>query len=426
MAAATRRFSGEFFSCIGILIISAFSLMGCGGGSANNAASSTNPATSIPSPSSPSPSASQPGSSGSSNSGSSGAGTGTGAGSGSGSGSSSTTTSAIAYVNGGNNNFYGIRVDGSSNVSTVSGSPYALPGRANSFASTGNLLYVASVSANFTTGTISSFHADSNGALSRLTSTPLNTLGASAITIDSTGKFLYASANSAPGPSGSQNAVYGFAIDQNSGALSALAGSPWYLTGGMGPAQRPRVSANGSWFCVDMELARTNEGAQCYPRHSDGSIDGGTFVQPAVSDTSICGLAITADSTHMIYTNCQQSVFSTLIQSANNGTPTPSGGSGASEVAIDPTGRWLVLTNASSGNIGVFSVAPGDGLAAAGTPVATGSRPDHIAFSRSGTYIFVTSDSGTMVFSFNPSNGAVAALNAANPAPGISGELATM
>ncbi len=419
MKRATRR-SGKFLFCIGLLVAWALVLIGCGGTASNGAgttASTTTPSTT-----------SQPGSSGSGSGGSSGSGSGTGSSgsSGSGSGSSgsagSSTTAALAYVAGGNNNFYGIRVDSSSNVSTVTGSPYSLPGNP-SFATTGNLLYAASQTADATSGIITSFRADSNGALSQVGSTPMNSQGAGTITIDSTGKFLYASANAAQGPSGSQNAVFGFSIDQSSGTLTALAGSPWYLLGGMGPASRPRVSANGSWLCVDMELARTNEGAQCYPRHSDGSIDGANSVQPAVSDTSICGLTITADSTHMIYTDCVQSVFSTMIESAQNGTSTPAG-TGAGEVDLDPSGHWVALADATS--VAIFAAGTGDTLSPAGAPIATPSRPNHVAFARSGTYLFVNSDSGTEVFSFNPSTGALTPVNGSNLAPGKSGALATM
>lgn len=429
MKRATRRL-GKLVFCVGLLLAWALVLSGCGGGSSTTTASTSAPGTS---PSTTPPSTSQPGTSGSGSgsagssssgsgsgsSGSSGSG-GSGGSSGSSGGSGSATTAALAYVAGGNNNFYGIRVDSSSNISTVSGSPYS-PG--GSFAVSGNLLYVFSATANSSSGVITSFRADSNGVLSQIGNTPINSEGGGMITIDSTGKFLYASANAAPGPSGSQNAVYGFSIDQNSGALTQLSGSPWYLTGGMGPASEPRVSPNGSWLCVDMELARTNEGVQCYARKSDGSIDGSSDVQPAVSNTSICGLTITADSTHVIYTDCAQSVFSSIIENTQNGT-SASAGTGAGEVDLDPTGHWLVLANSTS--VSIFSVATDDSLALVGAPITTPARPDHVAFSRSGTYVFVSSDSGTEVFSFNPSTGALTPLNASSLSPGTSGPVATM
>ena len=412
MKRVTRRL-GKVLFCIGLLATWTLVLIGCGATAANNGAGTT--ASTTP-----------PATSGSGSSGNSGSGSGTGSsgsgGTGSTGGGSSPTTAALAYVGGGNNNFYGIRVDSSSNVSVVPGSPYSLPGMPNSFATAGNLLFVDSVNNDFASASIIGFRADSSGTLSQVSSTPLNSEGAGAITIDSSGKFLYASANTAPNSAGSQNAIFGFSIDQSSGSITPLSGSPWYLLGGMGPAARPRVSANGSWLCVDMELARTNEGAQCYARHSDGSIDGANSVQPAVSNTSICGLTITADSTHMIYTDCQQSVFSTMIQSAQNGKSAPAG-SGAGEVDLDPSGHWLALANATG--VAIFSVGTGDSLSPAGAPIATPSRPVQVVFSRSGTYLFVDSSSGTEVFSFNPSTGALTPVNGSSLAPGTGG-MATM
>jgi hypothetical protein len=318
-------------------------------------------------------------------------------------------------------------VDSTSNVSITSGSPYSVPGFPSTFATTGNLLFVSSTSSDFSSGTITAFRADANGALTQLGSNTVKSGGGIMIALDSSGKFLYATASIAPGgPAFNSGAVYGFSVDPNNGTLTAISGSPWYLTGGMGPPSKPKVAPNGSWLCVDMELARTNEGAQCYARHPDGSIDGSSFVQPAVSNTSICGLVITADSTHMLYTDCEQSIFSTLISSTRNGNQVSSGGSGAGSVDVDSSGHWAVVTNTGSDNVAIFAIGAGDTLTAAGTPVGTPSHTSQAAFSHSGTYVFVDSQSGTVVFSFNPGTGKLTPLNASNPAPGSDGPLAAM
>ena len=94
---------------IGLIVITAllfFWLSACGG-SSSNSSSNTNPATGG---SSPAAGAQNPG---------------TGSG---GTSSGGSSTSALAYVAGSNQSFFGIRVDSSSNISTVSGSPYSLSG----------------------------------------------------------------------------------------------------------------------------------------------------------------------------------------------------------------------------------------------------------------------------------------------------------
>ena len=65
----------------------------------------------------------------------------------------------------------------------------------------------------------------------------------------------------------------------------------------------------------------------------------------------------------------------------------------------------------------------------------TGATPDHakagnsanrVAFSHSGTYVFVTTTDGTLVYSQNSGTGALTPLNASNPAPGNGAEIGTM
>jgi hypothetical protein len=222
-------------------------------GSSGSSASNSQPASPAPSGSQPPASGGSGGTSGGSGSGGSTGSTGGTGGSGSsggtssgGSGGSAATTVALAYV-AGNNAFYGIRVDSSQNVSTVSGSPYSITGNLLGFATSGKLLFVSTVASPFQNGTITSYRADDNGALRQVSTSTVPSSGGMRITTDSTGKFLYGTAEATPaGQSGTQPAIFGFSIDTISGTLTALPGSPYFLNGGMGPAMNPVVTANGS------------------------------------------------------------------------------------------------------------------------------------------------------------------------------------
>jgi 6-phosphogluconolactonase (cycloisomerase 2 family) len=93
----------------------------------------------------------------------------------------------------------------------------------------GRFLYAANAAAGG--GTVSAFTINSaTGALTGVSGSPFF-VGATAIpvslAIDPTGKYLYAGSNSAPG------AIYGFTIDQTTGALSAISGSPFIVSGAM-------------------------------------------------------------------------------------------------------------------------------------------------------------------------------------------------
>jgi len=58
-------------------------------------------------------------------------------------------------------------------------------------------------------------------------------------------------------------------------------------------------------------------------------------------------------------------------------------GSGPSAVVVDPTGSFLYVANATSGNVSVFAVNSGTGAlsAVSGSPYAAGSLPSAIAIS---------------------------------------------
>ena len=393
---------------IGLIVITAvlfFWLSACGG-SSSNSSSNTNPATGG---SSPAAGAQNPG---------------TGSG---GTSSGGSSTSALAYVAGSNQSFFGIRVDSSSNISTVSGSPYSLSGNLFGLAATGNLLFASSVSSDFSTASITSYSADANGALTQVATTPVGSSGGARIALDSTGKFLYGTAQ-ASNNGGTIPAIFGFSVDQNSGKLTSLAGSPWRITqaSDASSASNPAVTANGAWLCLNMSLARTNEAAQCYARHADGTIEPNNFVQPAVSNTGITGLALTSDSTHLLYSEgASNQVFSSQISSAGNGSPVSSQGTLPAGIAVDPSGHWVAVVNHNSNNVAIFSVGAGDLLAAAGT-AGTAANPAQVAFSHSGNYLFVTTTGGTVVYQFNSTTGAVTPLNASNPAAGVDGAIATM
>ena len=336
------------------------------------------------------------------------------------------STAALAYV-GGTNLFYGIRVDSSSNVSAVSGSPYSLVGNNLTFATAGNLLFVASASGDFKSGSIITYRADDNGALTQLSTTALKSSGGADIAVDSTGKFLYGTAEAvAPGQSGSSPALVGFSIDQNSGKIADLPGSPYFLDGGMSTASKPLVTANGAWMCLAMELARTNQGARCYTRHADGSVDGKNFVAPAASTTGVNDLVASIDSTMLFFTDGEQNqVISTTISNTGSVRTYPSGGSFSNGIARSPVGHWVVVSNRESDNLSVLEAGVG-GLVPTGNTAKTGTNPNRVVFSRSGTYLFVTSASGTVVYSQDTSTGVLTPLNLSNPAPGKDGGIATM
>jgi len=437
MKMPTRHFSLVCLLAIAAVLL-AFTFVSVGCGSSGNSAGNSQPASPAPSGSQPpasggsggtgggSGSGGSGGSTGGTSGGSGGGGTSSGGGGGTGTAGGASTTAALAYV-AGNSSFSGIRVDSSQNVSAVSGSPYSVTGNVLGFATSGKLLFVSSVASNFANATVTSYRADDNGALTQLVTTTVQSNGGMRIAADSTGKFLYGTGEATPsGQSGNEPAIFGFSIDASSGTIAPLPGSPYFLQGGMGPAMNPVVTPNGSWVCVSMEMARTNEGAQCYPRHADGSIDGTNFVFPAGSDTGIQGLAATNDSAMLLFTDGEQNhVLATMIGKTQNVQTYSSGGSFSNGIAVSPTAHWAVVANRDSGDLAVLETGTG-GLAPTQNHAKAGSNANRVAFSHSGTYVFVTTTDGTLVYSEDANTGALTPLNAVHPAPGNGTEIGTM
>ena len=114
----------------------------------------------------------------------------------------------------------------SGNLTQVPGSPFKLPGVGHrvSVHPAGHFVYATSSPSSSSTD-ISAFAVQSDGSLKAVPGSPfaIGSGTSGAITIDSTGKYLYTAAAS----SGNRGAVAAFIIDQTNGALTPVPGSPF-------------------------------------------------------------------------------------------------------------------------------------------------------------------------------------------------------
>ncbi len=139
---------------------------------------------------------------------------------------------------------------------------------------------------------------------------------------------------------------------------------------------------------------------------------------PQVAGTSPLGLAVL--DKFLYVANAQANTIS-LFNIAGDGTLSQKGsptqaGSGPHEVAIDPTGKYLLVTNSFSNNISVFSIDSGSGALTEvpNSPFYAGLDPAEILIPPSGDLVYVSNPGvGTVTaFTFSPSTGALA------PVPG--------
>jgi 6-phosphogluconolactonase (cycloisomerase 2 family) len=114
----------------------------------------------------------------------------------------------------------------SGNLTQVPGSPFKLAGTGNRVTVHPSAHFVYAISTNSGgVSDINAFAVQSNGSLTPVPGSPFAGTGSpleAALTIDPTGKYLYASATS-----NGHGAVAAFTIDQTNGALTPLPGSPF-------------------------------------------------------------------------------------------------------------------------------------------------------------------------------------------------------
>jgi 6-phosphogluconolactonase len=140
---------------------------------------------------------------------------------------------------------------------------------------------------------------------------------------------------------------------------------------------------------------------------------GGTT--PVVPNTTPTGIALLPSKKFLYAANSRDDSISTFSV-ALDGTlsfvgTTPSGGSGPNGAAIDPSGQYLLVSNAlagnNSGNVAVFGISATGALSLIGSPVPANPNPTEIRFTHSGKFVYVTNPGVGEVtgFSFNASNG---------------------
>jgi len=141
---------------------------------------------------------------------------------------------------------------------------------------------------------------------------------------------------------------------------------------------------------------------------------------PQVAGTSPFGLALLSN-TYLYVGNSTAntiSIFSIASDGnlSQNATPVPSGGSGPHAVVIDPSGKFLLVTNSFSNNIAVFSINTSTGALSqvSGSPFYANDDPGEILMPASGDLVYITNTGvGTVTaFTFSTSTGAL------TPVPG--------
>ena len=83
-------------------------------------------------------------------------------------------------------------------------------------------------------------------------------------------------------------------------------------------------------------------------------------------------------------------------------------------VAVDPSGRFVYVSNRSSATVSMYSIDQSTGaLTSITTAVAAGSNPSGVACDPSGRFVYVSNDSTVSMYSINQSTGALTSITTA-------------
>jgi 6-phosphogluconolactonase len=273
------------------------------------------------------------------------------------------------------------------NLTAAPGSPFpaGIQPKGLAVVSSANLLFVANNGSN----DISVFKFDPmTGALTPAAGSPFQ--GAPSpigVTTDALGKFLYVT-NTDLNTLSNTNTISAFSIDATTGAITAVAGSPFATgTTPIGLVADP----NGMFVYVGDHMASVSSTAAAISAFNVSATDGSlSRVGGMPSQQSSCGISCHSNPLHPL------------------------------RLAIHPAARFAYVTGVGENSVFAFSLSNGSMTAA--SSVATGQHPFGMAFDPTGGFLYVANkvDNNISGYSVNSMTGKLTPLSN-SPFPAGSG-----
>ena len=288
--------------------------------------------------------------------------------------------------------------------------------------------------------TIASYKINSDGTLSAggtsvTMSAPAGVVSPVAITVDSSGKFLFvADQATTSGTTAVAGTVSVFSIGSG-GSVTEVAGSPFAVPATAGSAAAnlvalavtPRTFPSANAACSKQtppanEYLYAADAAANQVWQFQVNTSSGTLGAPAPS-TSVVGVAAGSVPSGVAVDPCNRFVYvanqvsnnvSAYTISPTDGSlisvgPATSAGSGPGPIAIDPLGNFVYVVNKLSNQISAFRIGAAMGTLTALNPatVATGTTPDSIAIRSDDTWLFVANYNSASIsqYSITPATG---------------------
>jgi 6-phosphogluconolactonase (cycloisomerase 2 family) len=208
------------------------------------------------------------------------------------------------------------------------------------------------------------------------------------------------------------NTISVFSLDQTTGALTEVPGSPF--TAGTRPVS---LVARGTSLWV----ANQGDGTvTAYSISQAGALTQGSTVTVGANTTSINA---NSGGTNVYVADGTANTVTLLTASGSTLTVGSSMavGTAPSNLFVDSSGKYLYVTNAGSNDVSAFTIGSGALTAIGGSPFKAGAAPSYAATNAGGNYLYVANEGDGTVSSFQigGSGSLTPATGSPFPAPGF-------
>ncbi|HEY6924206.1 MAG TPA: beta-propeller fold lactonase family protein [Steroidobacteraceae bacterium] len=190
--------------------------------------------------------------------------------------------------------------------------------------------------------------------------------------------------------------VGGFAIDQTTGALTALPGAPY--AAGPGAGAIPAFSPNGKFLYVMNQTANT---VSAYAINSDGSLSNVTGSPFATGVTTPTWISFTPNGSFAYVSGSGSNNIAAFTTDANTGALTPiasgiyaTNDSYPADITIDSAGKHLYVPNKHGTTIAAFTINANGTLTSVGS-AATGGGTTFLQIEVNGKYAYASASRAT-------------------------------
>ncbi|HZT01058.1 MAG TPA: beta-propeller fold lactonase family protein [Steroidobacteraceae bacterium] len=235
-----------------------------------------------------------------------------------------------------------------------------------------------------------------------------------------TGKFAYTADNAG-------GKIYAYAIDQTSGALTPVSGSPY--ADGTAPAA-VSLAPNGKFaFSASDNGTKINAFTIDQTTGALTAVAGSPFSTGFTIGSAFPDIAVDSQSAHLYLASAGDAKVAgfsidatTGALTALAGSPYAAGTNAGGIPAFSPDGKYLYVVdqNTSGGSVSGYSIDPTTGVltALAGSPFAAGSNPYWIVFTPNGQFAYVSNFSGNNISAYSVSAGVLTAMPTPVPVDG--------